>query len=101
MESGWCKEEFLLAHLETIEGRKDFIIFLMVDNLGLEDLPDEMHKFIRTRTYIEVYDKELFRKQLLRAMPKTPLQKIQVGVTQANNVPALYNRFYTYNNVNK
>ena len=70
----------------------------MLDDLKIDDLPDEMYKYVITRTYIEVKDMDLFRKKLLYAMPKVSLKVLRPEKGQAtNNVPALYNRFYTYN----
>ena len=43
----------------------------------MENLPDEMQKYVKTRTYIEVKNMELYRKKLLYAMPRVPLRKCQ------------------------
>ena len=34
----------------------------MVDDVNVGDLPDEMQKYVKTRTYIDVKDMEMFRK---------------------------------------
>ena len=47
LNSGWCKEEFQLAHLEAVEGRHRFIILIMVDDIPVNDLPDEMQKYVK------------------------------------------------------
>ena len=52
LNSGWCKEEFQLAHLESVEGRHRFIILIMLEDIKTEDLPDEMQKYVKTYTYI-------------------------------------------------
>ena len=111
MTSGWCKEEFQLAHLEAIEGRHRFIIFIMVDDLKAEDLPDEMQKFVKSRTYIEAInienkkDLDLFRKQLQYSMPQTPLRDVPRddadNVARHPDFPPLYNRLNKYETYNK
>ena len=42
----------------------------MVDDVNVGDLPDEMQKYVKTRTYIDMKDMEMFRKKLLYAMPQ-------------------------------
>ena len=96
LQSGWCKEEFSLAYLEVVEGRHGFIILLMLDDLKMENLPDEMQKYVKTRTYIEVKNMELYRKKLLYAMPSVPLRKCKEVSGNKTGIPALYNRFYKY-----
>ena len=96
LQSGWCKEEFSLAYLEAVEGRCGFIILLMLDDLKIENLPDEMQKYVKTRTYIEVKNTELYRKKLLYAMPRVPLRKCEEIWGTKPGIPALYNRFYKY-----
>ena len=97
LESGWCKEEFSLGHLEAIEGRQRFIILIMLDDLQSKDLPNEMQKYIKTHTYIEAMDMELFRKKLLFSMPTIPLNNIQTErILEPRNVPRLFHRFYKY-----
>ena len=82
MNSGWCKEEFSLAHVETVGGREKFIIFVMVDDTKVDDLPKVMKSFVKTRTYIDATDinnqkdLDLFRKKLQYSMPQTPLNNI-------------------------
>ena len=71
----------------------------MLEDITMKDLPDEMHKYVKTHTYIEVKDIDLFRKKLLYTMPKTPLRVLhrERGINKKNKLPALYNRFYQYN----
>ena len=111
MTSGWCKEEFQQAHLEAVEGRHRFIIFIMVDDLKAEDLPDEMQKFVKSRTYIEAInienkkDLELFRKKLRYSMPQTPLRDVPRddadNAAKNSDFPPLYNRLNKYETYNK
>ena len=82
MNSGWCKQEFNLAHVETVKGRENLIIFVMVDDIQVDDLPNVMKAYAKTRTYIDATvinnqkDLDLFRKKLQYAMPQTPLRDI-------------------------
>ena len=65
-----------MGHVETIQGRRKFIIFIMMDNITVDDLPEEMKDFVRAYTYIGVQDMEVFRQKLKHAMPKKALQDI-------------------------
>ena len=69
-----------------------------MEDIKLKDLPVEMHKYIRTHTYINITDMELFRKKLLFTMPKTPLRDFcsSKDLEGSNHFPPLYNRFYGY-----
>ena len=69
----------------------------MLDDLNLEDLPDEMHKYVKSHTYIEAKDMELFRKKLLFTMPRVPLKKCRNVQATSLNVPPLFHRLYKYN----
>ena len=46
----------------------------MLEDITLKDLLDEMHKYVKTHTYIKVKDINLFKKKLLYTMPKMPLR---------------------------
>ena len=89
----------MLGHLESVQGRHRYIILIMIDDINVGDLPDEMQKYVKTKTYLEVKDMELFRKKLLYAMPKTPIKDFDVDVNEEYNpdVPPLFNRMFTYN----
>ena len=99
LNSNWCKEEFSQGHLEAVEGHHRFIILIMVDDINIGDLPDDMQKYAKTRTYLEVKDMELFRKKLLYTMPQTPIKDFDVDVNDEYNpdVPPLFNRMFKYN----
>ena len=105
LNSGWCKEEFQLAHLEAVEGRHRFIILIMVDDIPVKDLPDEMQKYVKTHTYIDAtklntrQDWELFRQKLRYVMPQNPIKNYVVDMNDEYNldVPPLFNRMFSYN----
>ena len=78
----------------------------MVDDILVNDLPDEMQKYVKTHTYIDATklnnDKEvdLFNKKLLYVIPKKPIREFN---TERNddynyNVPPLFNRIFRYRN---
>ena len=100
-----------MAHVEVVEGRYKFIIFVMVDDIQFEDLPDALRSFIKTRTYIDAInmntqkDIDLFRNKLRYAMPEVPLKKIpkeEANPEERNdNFPPLFNRLNRYREYNQ
>ena len=76
----------------------------MVDDIPVNDLPDEMQKYVTTYTYIDATklnnekDLELFRKKLLYVMPKKPIREFNIDRTDHYNynVPSLFNRMFAY-----
>ena len=86
-----------MGHLEAVEGRHRFIILIMVDDINTGDLPEEMRKHVKTHTYLEVKDMELFRKKLLFAMPHPSIKELNIERDDDYNplVP-LFNRVFTY-----
>ena len=105
LDSVWCKEEFQLAHLEAVEGRHRFIILIMLEDINVNDLPDEMQKYVKTHTYIDAtklntrQDWELFRKKVRYAMPQNLIKNYVVDMGNEYNpdVPPVFNRMFTYN----
>ena len=99
--------------METVKGRENFIIFVMVDDIDLEvdDIPDAMKKYIQTRTYSDAVnmknqkDLDIFRKKLQYSMPQTALRdvpKTAVDQEGANpNFPPQFNRLNRYRNYNR
>ena len=81
-----------------MEGRHTFIILIMVDDINTGDLPQEMRKYVKTHTYLEVKDMEMFRKKLLYAMPHPPLKEFNIERGDDYNplVWPLFNRVLTY-----
>ena len=109
LNSGWCKEEFSQGQLEAVEGRHRFIILIILDDINVGDLPDEMQIYVKTHTYIDAInlntrkDMELFRRKLLYTMPQNPIGNYVVDMNDEYNpnVPALFNRMFTYSNYNQ
>ncbi len=81
IESGWCMEEFTIAHQKVVEGNKNFIIVVLVEDLDIDTLPNELQSYLRTYTYIDArnYENDLenIRKKIRYSMPGTPLEKIR------------------------
>ena len=111
LKSGWCVEEFKMGQTVEVNGRFKFIVFIMVDDIQLDDLPIEMRSYTTTRTYIAAVkmknqkDLDLFRKKLLYSMPQTPLRNVpKAPAKQAGrnpNFPPLFNRINKYREYNK
>ena len=76
----------------------------MLEDINVNDLPDEMQKYVKTYTYIDATqlhsDKEvdLFKKKLLYVMPKEPIREFNVERNDDYNynVPPLFNRMFKY-----
>ena len=96
----------MLGHLEAVEGRHRYIILIMRDRINVGDLPDEMQKYVKTRTYIdatnleEMRDLELVQQKLLYSMPQTVIKDFNVGLGDENaaDVAPLFRRMFTFRN---
>ena len=97
--------------MEVVEGRENFIIFVMVDDIQVDDLPKVIKAFVKTRTYIDARDinnqkdLDLFRKKLQYSMPQTPLKdvpKVEADPEGRNpNFPPQFNRLNRYGGYNR
>ena len=96
----------MLGYLEAVEGRHRYIILIMKDKINVGDLPDDMQKYVKTRTYIdatnleEMRDLELVQRKLLYSMPQTAIKDFNVGLGDENaaDVPPLFRRMFTFRN---
>ena len=77
----------------------------MLEDIDVNDLPDEMQKYVKTYTYIDatklytlIKTIELFRKKLLYVMPKKPIGEFNIERNEDYNynVPPLFNRMFKY-----
>ena len=77
----------------------------MLEDIDVNNLPDEMQKYVKTYTYIDgtklnyEKDAELFRKKLLYVMPKKPIREFNIERNEEDynyNVPPLFNRIFKY-----
>ena len=99
----------MLGHLEAVEGRHRYIILIMKDQINVGDLPDEMQKYVKTRTYIDTTnleerkDLELVQRKLLYSMPQTAIKdnNVDLGNEYAVDVPPLFRRMFTFRNYNR
>ena len=56
MESGWCMEEFKMAHLEMIKGQKKYLVPILKEEIDIDSLPSDqrdLQMYLRTYTYID------------------------------------------------
>ncbi len=55
IKSGWCMEEFLVAHEQTVSKKTHFLIPVLVENLDRVELKKhpELELYIKTHTYID------------------------------------------------
>ena len=71
-------EEFRIAHEQVVNGRKKFLIPVLLEDVEDSDIPDDLRLYLDTYTYLEVNSNEsLARKKLRYAMPKTPLRDLK------------------------
>ena len=56
MESGWCVEEFKMAHLEMVKGQKKYLVPIVKEEIDIDSLPSDqrdLQMYLRTYTYID------------------------------------------------
>ena len=77
MASCWCVQEFQTAHNEMVEGRKKFLIPVLIEKLDMDSLPRELQMYMRTYTYIDATDEandlERLQKRIRFGMPGTEI----------------------------
>ena len=69
-----------MAHAHVKGGRKQLIIPIMLEDITTEDLDPDLQLYIKTYTYIKYTsdsdaDSNLFKKKLIYAMPRKPLNE--------------------------
>ena len=107
LNDGWCVEEFLQAHVEALQGRNKFIIMILVDNIDVNQLPEEMQVYIKAKQFIDARniqtakDIEKVRKRLLFAMPRVPIRQLQTDRLKEMNFMPLFHRLNNYDKHNK
>ena len=97
--------------MEVVQGRDKYIILVMVNDIQVEDLPDSMRKYVKTKTYIDAVniknqkDLDIFRKKLEYSMPHTPLKDVPKDAADPDDrnpdFPALFNRINRYRGYNR
>ena len=56
MESGWCMEEFQMAHLEMVRGQKRYLVPILKEQIDIDSLSKDqrdLQMYLRTYTYID------------------------------------------------
>ena len=53
LKSKWGMEEFMIADAEAVNGRKNYIIIILKDELNDKELTKELKTHLRTYTYID------------------------------------------------
>ena len=56
IHSQWCMTEFRIANQLVADGRKKFLIPLLYENLGDEELDADLKLYIETHTYTDCKD---------------------------------------------
>ena len=88
IQSGWCMEEFLMAHARLKEGRKKLLILIMMEDITAEDLDPTLKLYIKAYHYIKMTNNpEILRKKIIYAMPRKPLCELLAAET-AEHTPA-------------
>ncbi len=66
-------QEFQTAYNEMVEGRKKFLIPVLIEKLDIDSLPRELQMYLRTHTYIDATDEtndlERLQKRIRFGMP--------------------------------
>ncbi len=82
MDQYWCRFEFGEAYRLMEEGRRNYIIMVLVEKPTGNKLTPELKAYLKTFTYIDAtnyeHDLETVRKRIRFAMPKRPLKQIEV-----------------------
>ena len=69
IKSDWCMLEFRTAHRKVLEGRANYLIIVLFDDVNVDSLDDELKLYLRTNTYLSVQSKS-FWQQLKYALPQ-------------------------------
>ena len=82
MKSKWCRYEFSHAYDMVLEGRTDYVVVVLLDDVPRKALTEELKAYLRTYTYIDAReyakDVEMIRKRIRFALPKVPLMQLKV-----------------------
>ena len=57
VESGWCKQEFILAHYHNIKklqkGHKKYLILILAEDIEVDDRLEQLKSYLTVYTYID------------------------------------------------
>ena len=69
IQSEWCMLEFRAAHRRVLQGRRNYLIIVLFDDVNTESLDDELKLYLKTNTYLNEQSK-WFWQQLKYALPQ-------------------------------
>ena len=69
IQSEWCMLEFRAAHRRVLEGRRNYLIIVLFDDVNIDSLDDELKLYLKTNTYLNEQSK-WFWQQLKYALPQ-------------------------------
>ena len=82
LQSQWCLYEFQQAYLLVMEGKINYLIIVLLEDVPRDAMSPELRAYLKTHTYLDArnYDINMatVRKQLRFSMPKIPLKELQV-----------------------
>ena len=92
-------EEFYLSHHKVMNGKPNYLIPVLMEELEIDQLPRDLQTYLRTHTYIDgrEFDLETLRKRIRFSMPHVPLsqlrrrQKIKAGELREDDVKMVPN----------
>ncbi len=81
-----------MAFEKVKEGKTDFLVPILLEDLSKQSLPRDIQTYIKTYTYIDArkYDIETLRKKIRFAMPDKPLKNLkQMKENPANKLDGI------------
>ena len=76
IKSGWCDLEFQAAHRKALDDRSNFLIVIILKEVGQKHLDETLKLYMKTKTYL-TFDDTWFWQKMLYAMPKVPIDRIK------------------------
>ena len=62
------EEEFCIADEETVNGRKKFIIVILIDELNTDELPADLKNFMNTRNFLNFINATKSAKRVVKRL---------------------------------
>ncbi len=82
LKSHWCKYEFSHAYDIVLEGRTDYVVVVLLEDVPQKALSEELKAYLKTYTYIDAReytkDIEMIRKRIRFALPKETIKQLKV-----------------------
>ena len=72
-------QEFYLAHHKVMNGKPEYLIPVLMEDLNIDQLPRDLQTYLRTHTYIDAreYDLKILRKRIRFSMLDVPLIELR------------------------